>query len=206
MTSTSSGPRPAADLAGYEVVVAVCGGIAAYKVCHIVSALVQRGAGVTVAMTRSARRLVGVATFGALSGRPVLESLWKTPAYYDPQHVKLTEALDVLLVAPATYNMIGKIAGGIADDAVSTLVCSADCPVILAPAMNVRMWENPICQANVKKLTELGYRMVGPQEGWLACRSVGPGRMAKPNEIVDALTEQLRTAPPKRNSELRIEN
>jgi phosphopantothenoylcysteine decarboxylase/phosphopantothenate--cysteine ligase len=202
-----SDPSDAAELDGYEVVVAVCGGIAAYKVCHVVSALAQRGAGVTVAMTRSARRFVGRATFGALSGRPVLTSLWTPAAYHDPQHVSLTEALDLLLVAPATYNVIGKVASGIADDAVSTLICSANGPVILAPAMNVRMWENPILQSNVAKLTELGYRIVGPGEGWLACRAVGAGRMAEPEEILDVVIKQLMSAPPKRlvKSEVRSE-
>jgi len=185
------------ELSGYEVVVAVCGGIAAYKVCHVVSALAQRGVGVTVAMTRAARRFVGEATFGALSGRPVLTSLWAPAAYYDPQHVRLTEALDALLVAPATYNMIGKIASGVADDVVSTLVCSAEAPILLAPAMNVRMWQNPVCQENVRRLSELGYRLVGPGEGWLACRDVGAGRMAEAEQILQALIGQLRSAPPK---------
>ena len=188
-----------ADLCGYEVVVAVCGGIAAYKVCYLVSALVQRGASVTVAMTEAATRFVGATTFAALSGKPVLTSLWTPQASADPQHVRLTEALDLLLVAPATYNVIGKIAGGIADDAVSTLISAANGPVLLAPAMNARMWENPILQANIRKLTELGYRVIGPGEGWLACGTIGPGRMAEPDEIVQALVEQLKSAPPKKN-------
>lgn len=195
--TASKTPPDAADLAGYEVVVAVCGGISAYKVCHIVSKLVQRGAGVTVTMTEAATRFVGVATFGALSGRPVLDSLWTPAAYYDPQHVRQTECLDALLVAPATYNMIGKIASGIADDVVSTLVCSANGPAILAPAMNVRMWENPILQENVRRLVKLGYRIVEPGEGWLACRSLGAGRMAEPDVILQALVEQLKSKPPK---------
>jgi len=185
------------DLAGYEVVVAVCGGISAYKVAQAVSTLVQRGAGVTAAMTRSARKFVGPTTFGALTGRPVLTNLWASEAYYDPQHVRLTEALDALLIAPATYNVIGKVAAGIADDLVTTLVAAAACPVILAPAMNTRMWENPICLANVRRLTELGYTFVPPGQGWLACRTVGAGRMAEAGEIIEVVVAQLRKAGPK---------
>ncbi len=190
-------PGTSADLDGYEVVVAVCGGIAAYKVCQVVSTLVQRGVAVTVAMTEAATRLVGPATFAALSGRPVLTSLWTAEAAADPQHIRLTEALDVLLVAPATYNMLGKIAGGIADDVVSTLIAAANGPVLLAPSMNARMWENPVCQANVRRLTEMGYSIIQPGEGWLACRTVGAGRMAEPEEIIDAVVARLKAGPPK---------
>ncbi|MCP4249434.1 MAG: hypothetical protein GY778_20520 [bacterium] len=190
-------PDPPDDLSGYEVVVGVCGGIAAYKVGQVVSTLIQRGASVTVAMTESATRFVGPTTFAALTGRPVITSLWTGPAAYDPQHVRLTEALDLLLLAPATYNMIGKLAGGIADDAVSTLAAAANSPVLLAPAMNTRMWENPVCRANVQKLTDLGYRLIDPGEGWLACRTIGPGRMAEAEEIVDVVTRQLRSGPAK---------
>lgn len=199
MTSRSEASGPA-DLDGYEVIVAVCGGIAAYKVCQVVSALVQRGAGVTVAMTESATRFVGPTTFGALCGRRVLTDLWSAEAYYDPQHVQVTEMADALLVAPATYNMIGKIAGGIADDLVSTLVSAASPGargVILAPAMNTRMWENPVLQQNVRKLEELGYRIIQPGEGWLACGTVGRGRMAEPEEILDVVGKQLKSTKPK---------
>ncbi len=186
------------DLSGYEVVVAVCGGIAAYKVCHVVSGLVQRGANVTVAMTESATRMVGPATFAALSGRPVLTSLWTIEASSDPQHVRLTDGLDLLLVAPATYNVIGKIAAGIADDLVSTLISAADGPILLAPAMNTRMWDNPVLQANLSRMKELNYRIIDPGEGWLACGMVGKGRMAEADDLLPAVVEQLRSAPPKR--------
>ena len=207
MMSRSDAPG-AADLAGYEVLVAVCGGISAYKVCQVVSALVQRGAGVTVAMTEAATRFVGPTTFGALSGRRVLTDLWSAEAYADPQHVRVTESLDALLVAPATYNLIGKIAGGIADELVSTLVSAASPTargVILAPAMNTRMWENPVLQQNLHKLKELGYRIIEPGEGWLACRTIGSGRMAEPEEILEVLVQQLKSAKPK-NSEGRRAN
>lgn len=182
-------PTPAAapprDLEGGEVLVGVSGGIAAYKSADLVSKLVQRGAGVTVAMTRSARRFVTPLTFQALSGRPVLTSLWADEQPGDVQHISLTGRADLVIIAPATANIIGKIAAGIADDVLTTLVISAASTVLLAPAMNDRMWANPVVQENVARLRKHGYSFVGPSEGWLACRSVGPGRMAEPVEIVE---------------------
>lgn len=197
-----SGPRnpktsPNADLAGYEVVVGVCGGIAAYKTAALVSALVQHGAGVTVAMTAAAQKFVGPLTFEALTARQVFTSPWESTAYFDPQHIRLTEGADGMIIAPATANIIGKIAHGLADDLISTMVMSAACPVLLAPAMNTRMWENPIVQENVKSLAARGYPMVEPGEGWLACRTVGAGRMAEPDEILARSIELLKGKPPK---------
>ncbi len=194
----ASDTSEALDLAAYEVIVAVCGGIAAYKVCESVSRLAQRGAGVTVAMTKAARRFVGPVTFQALTGRKVLTSLWRADHPQDVQHISLTDAADVMVVAPATANIIGKVASGIADDLVSTLIVSGSSPVIMAPAMNERMWANPIVQSNVARLTEHGYRFLGPGEGWLACRSVGPGRMVEAQEITEAVSALLKAAPPKR--------
>ncbi len=191
------------DLVGYEVLVGVCGGIAAYKVCHVVSELVQRGAGVTVAMTEAATQFVGAVTFQALCGRPVLTDMWAADDIAQIQHIERTSRADLLLVAPTTANMIGKIAGGIADEFVSTLVIGAASPVVLAPAMNDRMWANPVVKRNVAMLGELGYTFVGPAEGWLACRSIGPGRMVEPRQIVDTIVPILKSSPPKaqRNEE-----
>jgi len=185
------------DLVGYEVLVGVCGGIAAYKVCYVVSELVQRGAGVTVAMTEAATRFVGAVTFQALCARRVLTDMWAADDIAQIQHIERTAQADLLLVAPATANMIGKIAGGIADEFVSTLVIGAASPVLLAPAMNDRMWANPVVKRNVALLGELGYTFVGPAEGWLACRSVGPGRMVEPRQIVDTIVPMLTSSPPK---------
>lgn len=184
MTTTPSAAPPR-DLEGREVLVGVSGGIAAYKSADLVSKLVQRGAGVTVAMTRSARRFVTPLTFQALSGRPVLTSLWADEQPGDVQHISLTGRADLIIIAPATANIIGKIAAGIADDVLTTLVISAASPVLLAPAMNDRMWANPVVQENVARLRKHGFSFVGPGEGWLACRSVGPGRMAEPVEVVE---------------------
>ncbi len=186
------------ELQGYEVVVGVCGGIAAYKVCQVVSSLVQRGVGVTVVMTEAATHFVGPTTFGALSSRPVLTSMWSGSAATDPQHIRVTQSADLFLIAPATANMIGKMAAGICDDLVSTMVAAASGPVMLAPAMNDVMWQHRPVQDNVVKLVEWGYVMVGPEEGWLACRSVGPGRMADPETIVQRVCEKLRSSPSRR--------
>lgn len=192
----SSGPA----LTGYEVVVGVCGGIAAYKVCTVVSRLVQRGAGVTVAMTEAATRFVGPLTFESLTARQVFTDLWTAANYHDPQHIRLTESADLFLLAPATANMIGKIAGGLADDLVSTLVMSADCPVVLAPAMNTRMWKNPIVQRNLAALREGGVAIIEPVAGWLACRTIGEGRMAEPEAILADVSGRLVARPPKGRS------
>lgn len=191
MTSTPSSTPDLSRHAGREVLVCVCGGIAAYKVATVVSRLAQAGAVVTVAMTDAARQFVGPVTFQALSGRHVLTSLWQSPEPTDAQHIRMTDAADLLVVAPATANMIGKIAGGLADDLVSTLVMSAGSPVLIVPAMNARMWHNPIVSANAAKLKEIGYHLLGPAEGWQACRSVGPGRMVEPEDILSEIGSLL---------------
>jgi phosphopantothenoylcysteine decarboxylase len=182
---------PSPTLKGREIIVAVCGGIAAYKVADIVSTLVQLGAGVTVAMTAEAQNFVAPLTFQALSARPVRTSIFELTDSSDPQHISLTERADLMLVAPATNHTIAKVAAGLTDDLVSLMICAAACPVVFAPAMNHRMWENPIARENVAKLTGLGYRFIGPEPGWLACRNVGLGRMTEPKEIVAELVKML---------------
>ncbi len=194
---TSSPTTPPRDLERYEVLVAVTGGIAAYKVCEVVSRLAQRGAGVTVAMTRAARKFVTPLTFQALSGRRVLTDLWRTDDSADVQHIAITGQADLFVVAPATADVIGRIAAGLGDDVVTTLVISADSPVLIAPAMNDRMWANDAVQRNVRALREFGYSLVGPAEGWLACRSIGPGRMVEATELIEAAAAALLCKPPK---------
>ncbi len=185
-----SRPAPPADaLADREVLVCVCGGIAAYKTAALVSMLVQRGGRVTVAMTRAARRFVGRTTFEALSGRPVATSLWRGGG--SVPHIALGQSADLIVVAPATANILGKLAGGIADDLVSTLLLGAEAPVLLAPAMNARMWRHPAVQRNVAFLRDAGYAFTGPEEGWQACRAVGPGRMAEPQTICAQILKML---------------
>src|SRR4051812_39766367 len=159
---------PAPPLKGRELIVAVCGGIAAYKVADVVSKLVQLGAGVTVCMTDEAQKFITPLTFEALSGRPVRTNTFNLIESSDPQHISLTERADLMLIAPATANVIAKIAHGLCDDLVSLMVAAAACPVVFAPAMNNRMWDSRIAQENVTKLTTLGYRFIGPEAGWLA--------------------------------------
>lgn len=180
------------------MVVGVGGGIAAYKVCQVVSRLVQRGCGVTVAMTDSGTRFVTPLTFQSLTHRQVFTTMWQTEGYYDPQHLALTEVADLFVVAPATANLIGKFAAGIGDDLVTTLMLGRDCPALLAPAMNTRMWENAIVQGNIRCLRDLGFGFVEPAEGWLACGDVGVGRMAEPETILEAIAKRLLNNPPKK--------
>lgn len=190
--SKASPAKPQRDLDGRELVVAVGGGIAAYKVCHVVSRLVQRGCGVTVAMTDAGTRFVTPLTFQSLTRRQVFTTLWQQEGYYDPQHLALTESADLFLVAPATADLIAKFAAGLGDDLVSTLILGRNCPAMLAPAMNTRMWLNPVVQRNIETLRELGFAFIEPGEGWLACGTIGPGRMAEPDTIIDAVVTALR--------------
>ena len=189
-----NGPAPVADasrLNGREIIVGVCGSIACYKVAEVVSKLVQLGAGVTVCMSESARRFITPLTFEALSGRRVHTDIFTVVDAGDTQHIGLTERADLMLVAPATTNVIAKVAAGLTDDLVSLLIAAAACPVVFAPAMNSRMWANPIAQENVAKLSKSGYRFIGPEDGWLACRNVGPGRLSEPARIVDEVVKML---------------
>lgn len=187
-------------LEGYELLVCVCGGIAAYKTATVVSALVQEGCGVTVAMTRSARRFVGPLTFGALTGRKVHTNPWRDAADGDQRHLTLSETADLVLVAPATANIIGKLAGGIADDLISTLLIGAGAPVMFAPAMNTRMWSHPAVKRNVAFLRDSGFEVAGPDSGWLACRTIGEGRMLEAADLIKAVRERLLAAKPRQHS------
>src|SRR3954468_12466224 len=178
-------------LKGREIIVAVCGGIAAYKVADVVSKLVQSGAGVSVVMTKEATQFVTALTFEALSGRKVRTDTFDLVDTSDPQHIALTERSDLMLVAPATANMLAKVSHGLCDDLVSLMICAAACPVVFAPAMNNRMWEHPIAQENFARLAAIGYRFIGPEEGWLACRNTGAGRLSEPTKIVEEVTAML---------------
>lgn len=173
---------------GREILIGVTGGIAAYKTAALVSQLVQAGAGVSVVMTRAATRLVGPKTFEALTGRPVGLQMWQTGAH---PHIELAQRAEVLCVAPATANLLAKAAHGLADDLLSTVLLAFDGPMILAPAMNSHMWEKPSVQRNVRQLREDGFSFVDPEEGYLSCRMVGPGRMAAVERIAAAIADAL---------------
>ncbi len=198
--SADAATTPTLTLASREIIVAVCGGIAAYKVADVVSKLVQLGAGVTVCMTAEAQKFITPLTFEALSARRVHTDTFDLVESADPQHIALTERADLMLVAPATNNIIAKVAHGLCDDLVSLMVCAAACPVVFAPAMNNRMWEHPVTQENIAKLTKIGYRFIGPESGWLACRNVGAGRLSEPGKIVDEVTKTLLESTTKPNA------
>ena len=186
-------------LSGYETLLCVTGGIAAYKSADLASKLVQRGSGVTVAMSDGGTRFVAPLTFQALTGRQVYTSLWQSSEDYSSQHISLTEQADLLIVAPATADIIAKMAAGIADDLVSTMVLSAHgaCGILVAPAMNTRMWSAPATVRNLARICSDGIETVGPGEGNLACGTVGLGRMAEPAEILAAAEKLLLARPPK---------
>jgi len=178
-------------LKGRRVVVGVCGSIAAYKACDLVSKLVQVGAEVRVVMTRSATQFVGPTTFRALSGSDVAVELFGAIPEMEIEHISLAEFGEALILVGATANVIGKITGGICDDLLTTTVCAAKGRVLLAPAMNWRMWGNPITQRNVEALRDLGYVFVGPDAGHLACGDTGSGRLAAREDMLDALDQVL---------------
>ncbi len=183
-------------LADRRILVGLTGGIACYKTASLVSRFVQAGAQVTVMMTEAATHFVAPLTFQTLSGRPVYTSMWQADENHDSQHIALARQCDLVVLAPATANIIAKLAHGICDDLVSTVICALPrkTPVLVAPAMNAEMWANPITRGNVAKLHDpLGYHVVGPEEGWQACRTSGAGRMSEPDTIAEA-AEQLMTA------------
>lgn len=175
---------------GRELLIGVSGGIAAYKTAALVSRLVQAGAGVTVVMTRAATKLVGPKTFEALTGRPVGLKVFGPGGH---PHITLARAAEVFCIAPATANVLAKAATGLADDLLSTLLLSFQGPVLMAPAMNSLMWQKPAVQRNVRQLAEDGVTLVGPEEGFLSCREQGPGRMASPEALYDAIAAALAT-------------
>ena len=179
-------------LKGREILVGVTGGIAAYKTAALVSRLVQAGAGTSVIMTEHAARFVGPLTFQTLTGRPVYTDMFASPEVYRADHISLADRADLVVVAPATANCLAKLAAGIADDLLSTVLLAVRCPLVLAPAMNEVMWNHPAVQANVTVLRERGMHLVGPETGRLACGTEGVGRMAEPEtilaEVVRALT------------------
>lgn len=174
------------------ILVGVSGGIAAYKTCEIVSQLKKHGAQVWVVMTKSAQKLVQPLTFRTLSQNPVILDLFSDEMALSPvPHIALTQQADLFLVAPATANIIGKAAQGLADDALSTMLLSAQCPIIFAPAMNCAMWQKPALKENLQTLKKRGAQIIDPEKGYLACGDWGEGRLAKTEKILEAVFEKL---------------
>jgi phosphopantothenoylcysteine decarboxylase/phosphopantothenate--cysteine ligase len=175
-----------------RIVVGVTGGIAAFKTAALVSQLAQAQAEVSVVMTAAAQKFVGPATFAALAGRPVATEIFD-PLHPLGAHIQLADSAELLCIAPCSADFLGKMAHGSADDLLSTLYLCFAGPVLVAPAMNDRMWQHPALQRNVRQLQADGVHFVEPQAGWLSCRQQGVGRMAEPAQILAAIEQLLVT-------------
>lgn len=173
-----------------EVLLGVAGGVASYKSAALCSKLVQTGYGVTVICTESAKSFVGAATFEALSGRKVCSRIFDASFPLGP-HIELARKADLMVIAPATANIIGRIANGIADDLLSTTVLSFTGRRLFAPSMNVEMWNKPAVARNVSQMVEDGWDLVRPDAGWQSCRESGTGRMSDPEEIFARIQDVL---------------
>ena len=182
------------DLTGREIVLGVTGGIAAYKSAEIVSRLRHLGARVHVIMTRNATEFVSPLTFQTLSANPVVTDIFAAPEYWNVEHVALARLAEVFVIAPATANILAKMACGIADDMLSTTVLATKAPILAAPAMNTGMWTAAATQANISMLRERGVQFIGPDSGILACGDEGAGRMSEPEDIV-AEIDRILNAP-----------
>ena len=187
-------PQAHDALTGKRVLVALSGGIAGYKIAPLVSKLSQSGADVRVVMTQAATKFITPLTLQSLSGHTVITSIWQADDRPDSQHIGLARWCDVFLLAPASANTIAKLAHGMADDAVSLAASAlpAATPKLFAPAMNADMWANPIIQQNAATLRDvLGMTQIGPEAGWQACRTLGDGRMAEPETLLEAICNAL---------------
>ena len=173
------------------VVLGVTGGIACYKAVELVRLLVKAGHRVQVIMTRGAMEFVTALTFQTLSGHPVATETFNLTQESEIGHINLADSADLFVIAPATANIIGKIANGIADDLLTTVIMATQAPVLIAPAMNIHMYENPILQENLRKLGRVGYRILEPAEGFLACGYEGKGRLPDPDKIADEVERLL---------------
>jgi phosphopantothenoylcysteine decarboxylase/phosphopantothenate--cysteine ligase len=180
-------------LKGKTVVLGVCGGIAAYKAVDVVSRLVKCGAAVHVIITAAAAQFVTPLTFREISGQPVYTTMWEEPKLWNVEHIALARRADLFVIAPATANMIGKIAHGIADDFLSTTVMATTAPVLIVPAMNTEMYLSAATQTNLKILADRGFHLMKPESGPLACGTAGIGRLPEPAAIVERVAAHFET-------------
>ena len=176
---------------GKHIIVAVSAGIAAYKAIEVVSRLRKKGAEVKVVMTQNATHIASPLTFGEISGHPVALDMFEQVHQWDVEHIALATWADAYVVVPATASVIGKIYAGIADDMLTTTIMATTAPKYLCPAMNTEMYNNPITQRNLEGLRSLGYHIMDPAEGWLACGITGVGRLPEPEAIVDWLESKM---------------
>jgi len=178
-------------LANKNIIIGICGGISAYKVVDVVSRLKKQDAAVTVIMTENATKFVSPLTLRAISHEPVVTDMFTEPDNWDTEHISLAQKADLFVIAPATANIIGKIASGVADDMLTTTIMATKAPVLFVPAMNTGMYENPIVQQNIAKLKDYGYFVMEPSTGLLACGTSGKGRLPDPQEIIDEIIDLL---------------
>jgi len=174
-----------------NIILAVTAGIAIYKACDILRRLKEQGFSVTVVMTPEAEELIKPIVFQSLSGSKVYRGLFEETDNWEIEHVSLADKADLILIAPATANIIGKIASGISDDLLTCVVCATKAPVLIAPAMNENMYRNKITQGNIKKLKSLGYKFVEPRRGRLACGKIGLGCLAEVETIIKEVKRYL---------------
>jgi len=174
-------------LEGKRILLGVTGGVAAFKAAYLARELQRRGAAVQVAMTEAATHFVGTATFQALTGHPVFTDQWDTRIDNGMAHIELSRAADALLIAPASADFLAKLANGLCDDLLSTLCLARDCPLLVAPAMNLQMWAHPATQRNVARLRDDGVTVLGPGSGDQACGETGDGRMLEADELAEAM-------------------
>ena len=181
-------PQKKTNLIGLNILLGVSGGVAAYKAVDLASKLTASGARVNTVMTENACRLIGPKSFEAVTNSAVYTTLWNTTQEYKISHINLADWADIVVVAPATANIIGKIANGICDDLLSTTLCTCWAkPTLLAPAMNNNMWTNAAVQRNIKTVKGMGFKLIGPEKGRLACGTEGIGRMSEPQDILEAI-------------------
>ena len=178
-------------LSGKNVVLGVTGSIAAYKIANLASALVKLHADVTVIMTKNATNFINPITFETLTGNKCLVDTFDRNFQYSVEHVSLAKKTDLFLVAPASANVIGKLAHGIADDMLTTTILACRCPKLVSPAMNTNMYENPIVQDNLKKLEHYGFEVIDPASGYLACGDTGAGKMPEPETLLSYILREL---------------
>ena len=184
-------PKKKSNLSGLNILLGVSGGVAAYKAVDLAIRLTAGGAKVNTIMTENACRLIGPKSFEAVTNSAVYTTLWSTTQEYKISHINLADWADIVVVAPATANIIGKIANGICDDLLSTTLCACWVkPTLLAPAMNNNMWTNAAVQRNIKTVKGMGFKLIGPEKGRLACGTEGIGRMSEPQDILEA-TEKI---------------
>ena len=174
---------------GKTVVLGITGSIAAYKAADLASKLIQEGAVVNVIMTDSATKFITPLTLRSITNRPVVTDMWELTTEFSIEHVALAEAADMVVIAPATANIIAKLAVGIADDMLSCTVLATEAPVVIAPAMNVNMYQNSVTQDNLTKLKDRGFTIIDPEYGRLASGKMGQGRLADIDKIIDAIKQ-----------------